>query len=160
MQKNAWTYTMAGTVFAAVTVMLHWLQVQKIFDPETGLPTLHAPITTLLVVVLVLVAAALWWLSGRMKTDCAPEEPEDALALPHRETGWILIAAAALAALGSAYLFFKEDSTLMKAAALLGILSAPVLAMMPQIPRWGGFGAALSVLPLLFFCLWLVVFYK
>ena len=142
MQKNAWTYTMAGTVFAAVAVMLHWLQVQKIFDPETGLPTLHAPITTLLVVVLVLVAAALWWLSGRMKTDCAPEEPEDALALPHRETGWILIAAAALAALGSAYLFFKEDSTLMKAAALLGILSAPVLAMMPQIPRWGGFGAA------------------
>lgn len=134
MQKNAWTYTMAGTVFAAVAVMLHWLQVQKIFDPETGLPTLHAPITTLLVVVLVLVAAALWWLSGRMKTDCAPEEPEDALALPHRETGWILIAAAALAALGSAYLFFKEDSTLMKAAALLGILSAPVLAMMPQIP--------------------------
>ena len=109
MQKNAWTYTMAGTVFAAVAVMLHWLQVQKIFDPETGLPTLHAPITTLLVVVLVLVAAALWWLSGRMKTDCAPEEPEDALALPHRETGWILIAAAALAALGSAYLFFKED---------------------------------------------------
>ena len=84
---------MAGTVFAAVAVMLHWLQVQKIFDPETGLPTLHAPITTLLVVVLVLVAAALWWLSGRMKTDCAPEEPEDALALPHRETGWILIAA-------------------------------------------------------------------
>ena len=160
MQKNAWTYTMAGTVFAAVAVMLHWLQVQKIFDPETGLPTLHAPITTLLVVVLVLVAAALWWLSGRMKTDCAPEEPEDALALPHRETGWILIAAAALAALGSAYLFFKEDSTLMKAAALLGILSAPVLAMMPQIPRWGGFGAALSVLPVLFFCLWLVVFYK
>ena len=69
-------------------------------------------------------------------------------------------AAAALAALGSAYLFFKEDSTLMKAAALLGILSAPVLAMMPQIPRWGGFGAALSVLPVLFFCLWLVVFYK
>ena len=68
--------------------------------------------------------------------------------------------AAALAALGSAYLFFKEDSTLMKAAALLGILSAPVLAMMPQIPRWGGFGAALSVLPVLFFCLWLVVFYK
>ena len=70
------------------------------------------------------------------------------------------IAAAALAALGSAYLFFKEASTLMKAAALLGILSAPVLAMMPQIPRWGGFGAALSVLPVLFFCLWLVVFYK
>ena len=98
MQKNAWTYTMAGTVFAAVAVMLHWLQVQKIFDPETGLPTLHAPITTLLVVVLVLVAAALWWLSGRMKTDCAPEEPEDALALPHRETGWILIAAAENAA--------------------------------------------------------------
>ena len=31
---------------------------------------------------------------------------------------------------------------------------------MPQIPRWGGFGAALSVLPVLFFCLWLVVFYK
>ena len=160
MQKNAWTYTMTGTVFAAAAVMLRWLQVQMIFDPETGLPTLHAPITTLLIAVLVLVAAALWWLSGRMKTDCAPEEPEDALAQPHRETGWILIAVAALAAIGSAYLFFKEENTLMKAAALLGILSAPVLAMLPQLPRWGGFGAALSVLPVLFFCLWLVVFYK
>ena len=83
MQKQAWTYTMAGTVFAAAAVMLRWLQVQTIFDPETGLPTLHAPITTLLVAVLILVTAALWWLSGRMKTDCAPEEPEDALALPH-----------------------------------------------------------------------------
>ena len=151
---------MTGTVFAAAAVMLRWLQVQMIFDPETGLPTLHAPITTLLIAVLVLVAAALWWLSGRMKTDCAPEEPEDALAQPHRETGWILIAVAALAAIGSAYLFFKEENTLMKAAALLGILSAPVLAMLPQLPRWGGFGAALSVLPVLFFCLWLVVFYK
>ena len=59
MQKNAWTYTMAGTVFAAAAVMLRWLQVQTIFDPETGLPALHAPITTLLVAVLVLVAAAL-----------------------------------------------------------------------------------------------------
>ena len=98
--------------------------------------------------------------SSREGYDCAPAEPEDALALPHRETGWILTAVAALAAFGSVYLFFKEDSTLMKAAALLGILSAPVLAMMPQIPRWGGFGAALSVLPVLFFCLWLVVFYK
>ena len=48
MQKNAWTYTMTGTVFAAAAVMLRWLQVQMIFDPETGLPTLHAPITTLL----------------------------------------------------------------------------------------------------------------
>ena len=132
---------MTGTVFAAAAVMLRWLQVQMIFDPETGLPTLHAPITTLLIAVLVLVAAALWWLSGRMKTDCAPEEPEDALAQPHRETGWILIAVAALAAIGSAYLFFKEENTLMKAAALLGILSAPVLAMLPQLPRWG-IGAA------------------
>ena len=160
MQKQAWIYTMAGTVFGALTVMLRWLQVQMIFDEETGLPTLHAPITTMLVAALLIVAAALWWLSGRMKTDCAPAEPEDALALPHRETGWILTAVAALAAFGSVYLFFKEEDTLMKAAALLGLLSAPVLAMLPQLPRWGGFGAALSVLPVLFFCLWLVVFYK
>lgn len=160
MQKKAWIYTMAGTVLAAFTVMLRWLQTQTVFDAETGLPTLHAPLTTMLVAALLLAAAALWWLSGRMGADNAPEEPEQALALPHRETGWILIATAALAAIGSAYLFFTEDGTLMKAAALLGILSAPVLAMMPQLPRWGGFGAALSVLPVLFFCLWLVVYYK
>ena len=36
MQKQAWTYTMAGTVFAAAAVMLRWLQVQTIFDAETG----------------------------------------------------------------------------------------------------------------------------
>lgn len=160
MQKYAWTYTMAGTVFSAVVVMLRWLQVQTIFDAETGLPQLNAPITTMLVASLILIAAALWWMSGRMKTDWAPEEPEDAFAQPHRETGGILIAVAILAAVGSLLLFFSEESTLMKAAALLGLLSAPVLAMLPHLPRWGGFGAALSVLPVLFFCLWLVVFYK
>ena len=160
MQKNAWTYTMAGTVFAAVAVMLHWLQVQKIFDPETGLPTLHAPITTLLVVVLVLVAAALWWLSGRMKTDCAPEEPEDALALPHRETGWILIAAAALAALRLGVPLLQGGQHAYEGR---GAAWHPVRARTRHDaadPPLGGFGAALSVLPVLFFCLWLVVFYK
>lgn len=160
MQKRAWTYTMAGTVFAAVTVMLRWLQVQMVFDAETGLPTLHAPITTLLVAALLIVAAVLWWMSGKMRTDCAPEEPEDALALPHREAGWILTAVAVLAAVGSLYLFFTEADTMMKVAALLGLLAALVLAVLPQLPRWGAFGAALSVLPVLFFCLWLVVFYK
>ena len=151
---------MAGTVLSAFTVLLRWLQVQTVFDSETGLPTLHAPITTMLVITLLAVAAVLWWLAGRMKTDLAPEEPEDALALPHKETGWLLAAAAVLTALGSAYLFFTEDSTLMKAAALLGFLSAPVLAMLPMLPRWGGFGAALSIFPVIFYCLWLVVCYK
>ena len=160
MQKKAWTYTMAGTVCAAVVVIFRWLQVQTVFDEETGLPTLHAPLTTMLVAVLLAVAALLWWLSGRMNADHAPEEPEEAFAVTHRETEWLLVAVAAVAALGSVYLFFTEDGTLMKAAALLGLLSAPVLAVMPQLPKWGGFGAALSVIPVIFYSLWLVVYYK
>jgi hypothetical protein len=160
MQKKAWTYTMAGTVCGAVAVIFRWLQVQTVFDEETGLPTLHAPLTTMLVVVLIAVAALLWWLSGRMHADWSPEEPEDAFALAHRETGWLLVAAAAVTAFGSVYLFFTEDDTLMKTAALLGLLSAPVLAVMPQLPKWGGFGAALSVIPVIFYSLWLVVYYK
>ena len=49
---------------------------------------------------------------------------------------------------------------LLRITALLGLLSAAVLALTPSLPRWSGFGCFLSVIPVVFFCLWMVAFYK
>ena len=42
MQKNAWTYSMAGAVLGTFGLLLRWLQCEIIFD-ETGLPVKSAP---------------------------------------------------------------------------------------------------------------------
>ncbi len=160
MQKQAWLFSMTATVLGAFGVLLRWLQCETIFDAETGLPVRGAFISYLLVVVLIAFVAGLWWLAGKMNLDGAREEPEDALALPCRETGWALTAAAVVAGGGAILMFFTKNDMLLRITALLGLLSAAVLAMTPSLPRWGGFGAFLSVIPVVFFCLWMVVFYK
>ena len=160
MQREAWTYSMTATVLGAFGVLLRWLQCEIIFDEVTGLPVKNAPVSYFLVLFLFAVAAGLWWLSGRMSVHRSSEEPEEALKSPNREVGILLAVAAVAVALGAVWMFLKEDSTLMRVTALLGLLSAPVLAMMPSLPRWGGFGAVLSLIPVVFFSLWIVTFYK
>ena len=160
MHKQAWLYSMTAMVLGAFGVLLRWLQCQTIFDAETGLPTQGAFVSYLLVIVLAGFAAGLWWLAGKMDLTGAREEPEDALAMPARPLGWLLTGAAVLAGGGAALMFIMETSMLLRITALLGLLSAAVLAMVPSLPRWGGFGALLSVVPVVFFCLWMVVFYK
>ncbi|MBQ7737715.1 MAG: hypothetical protein IJT62_07780 [Oscillospiraceae bacterium] len=160
MQKEAWTYGIAATVLGALGMLLRWLQRQIIFEEETGLPIKNAPISVVFVVFLILAAAGLWWLSGRLSWENAPQEPEDALAQPFRVVSVLLAAAGFAAGAGAAYMFLTETSLLLRVAALLGLFCAPVLALTPSLPRWGGFGTLLAVLPVLFFSFWLVLFYR
>lgn len=160
MQKQAWIYTIAASVLGALSLLLRWLQCQSIFDAETGLPAAGAGVSVLVTLMLLLTAAALWWLSGRVSPRLDPWEPEAALRLPNRLTGGLMAAAGVLAALGCAVMFFTERSLFMRSTALVGLFSAAALGLYPSLPRWGNFGAALSVVPVVFFSLWLTAFYR
>lgn len=159
MQKEAWTFSLAGTVLGAFGLLLRWLQCQIIFD-ESGLPAKNSPASWVMVIYLIAAAAALWWLSGRTTPQEPPVEPEQAFSRSNRDTGIFLAIGALAAGLGAAYMFLKGNDTLFRITALLGILSAPALALYPSLPRWGGFGAGLSLVPVVFFSLWLVIFYR
>lgn len=160
MQKKAWIYAIAITVLGAFGGLLRWLQCEMIFDEITGLPQKDAGISTVLTVYLILTVGALWWLSGYVTARCGEGDPEGALNIFSRVINILLIAASVVAGLGGAYMFLVEHSTMLRVAALLGILSATLPALYPALPRWGGFGAFLSLLPVAFFSLWLVTFYK
>ena len=160
MQRQAWIYTISAAVLGALDLLFRWLQCQSIFDPETGLPTPRAGLSTLVVVLLVLTVVVLWRLSGRLSPELTMPEPEEALRLPNRVVGALMTGAGVLAALGAVVMFFTESSMFMRLTALLGLFSAVVLSFYPSLPKWGGFGAALSLVPVLFFSLWLVSFYR
>ena len=159
MRKEAWTYALAGTVPGGFGLFLRWLQCQIIFD-ETGLPARNAPVSWLLVIYLAAMVAALWWLSGRYTPGEVPLEPEEAFACTTGQTGLFLGMGAVAVGLGAALMFLRGESMILRIIALLGILSAPVIGMFPSLPRWGGFGAGLGLIPAVFFSLWLVMFYK
>ena len=142
MQKEAWTYSITGAALGAFALLLRWQQREMIID-ETGLPLSSAPISILLIGFLAASGAALWVLAGRLGGSRSPEEPEDALAV-HSPIPTIFLAIAGAAAL----------------SALVGVIAAAVLVLYPSLPRWGEFGAWLSLVPVVFFSLWLVVSYK
>ena len=159
MQKNAWTYSLAGAVLGTFGLLLRWLQCQIIFD-ETGLPVKNAAVSWLLVAFIAVMTAVLWWLSGRMEAQNVSAEPEEAMADATREAKLLLALGAAAILLGSGVMFLRMDETVFRIAALAGLLSAPVMLLYPSLNRWGGFGAGLSVLPVAFFSLWMISFYK
>lgn len=159
MQKEAWTYAIAGTVMGAFGGLLRWLQCEMIFD-EAGLPVKGAGISAGLVFYLLYMPAVLWLLSRRVTARAGDVDPETALSATGRVTNVLLIASSAIAGLGAAYMFFTESSLFMRLTALLGLLAAILPALYPSLSRWGGFGAFLSLLPVFFFSLWLVAFYK
>ena len=160
MQNHAWKYSMTATVLAALTVLVRWLQCETVFDEE-GLAQPQALLSWVMTITLIAAAAVLWWLSGRMtKAGVSSQEPETALAKPNREIGALLIAAAAVALIGTALLFLGEAGLMMRLTALLGLLAVLTPAALPHLSRWGGFGAFLSVIPVVFFSLWLIIFYK
>ena len=148
---------MAGTVLGAFGLLYNG---ENIYDEASGLPLANKPVSYLVVLYLAAMTAVLWWLSGRMGAELGSEEPEKAMAETGRLVNVLLVIAALAVGGGSALMFLKETSVLMRATALLGILSAFVLANYPTLSRWGGFGAALALLPVIFFSLWIVIFYK
>ena len=159
MQKEAWTYSLTGAILGAFALLLRWLQREMIMD-ESGLPVAHAPVSVLLVLFLIAAGAGLWILAGRLGGDRTAAEPEDALRVSS-PIPTILLGLAGAAALGGALLTVVEaNSVLLRVAAMLGLLSAAALVLYPSLPRWGGFGALLSLLPVVFFSLWLIVCYK
>lgn len=151
---------MSATVMGAFGVLLRWLQCEAIFPDDSGLPVEGAPISGLVILALAGFTLVLWWLSGRLPVACAPKEPEDALAASGREIRGLLLAASVVTGVGGLLLFFRGEDTLVRLAGLAGFLAAPMLAMYPYLPRWGGMGAFLSIVPVAFFALWLVGFYK
>ena len=160
MQKEAWTYSMAGTVLGAFGLLLRWLQWEIIYDEVSALPTANRPISSIVVLYLGAMTLGLWWLSGKMSVDMASDDPDKAMAVTGRLVTVLLIIAALAAGAGSALLFLQEEGLMLRIAALLGILSAFVLANYPSLSRWGGFGAGLALVPVIFFSLWIVTFYK
>ena len=160
MQKEAWTYTMTAMILGAGGLMIRWLQCESVFDKETGLPVQGAALSVIMGIVLVMIAAVLWWLSGRVGCAGSSGEPEEALARPNKEVAFLIVFAAVICGAGSLLMFFTESTILMRIVALLGLLAAFCFAATLFLPGWGGFGALLSVIPVLFQALWLVLFYK
>lgn len=160
MQRQAWIFTITASVLGALDLLFRWLQCQSIFDPETGLPTPGAPLSAIVVVMLILTVGVLWWLAGRVSPELGQPEPEESLHLPNRLTGGLMAAAAVLAAAGAMVMFFSRDGIFLRSIALLGLVSAVVLGLFPLLPRWGAVGAGISVIPTVFFSLWLVTFYR
>ena len=150
---------MAGTVLGAFGLLVRWLQCEIIFD-ESGLPVKNAPVSWLLVLYMAAMTAVLWWLSGRMEAHRVSAEPEEAMGADTREARALLALGALAIGLGAGVMFLRMDEIIFRIAALAGILSAPVMALYPSLNRWGGFGAGLSVLPVAFFSLWMISFYK
>ena len=159
MQKQAWTYSLTGAVLGAFALLLRWLQGEMIID-ETGLPVKGAAISVLLVVFLFTAAAALWVLAGRLGAERSSAEPEEALAVTNPVPTVLLALAGAAALAGALLLVVEAESLFLRVTALLGVLAAAALSLYPSLPRWGGFGAGLALLPVVFFALWLVEGYK
>ncbi|MBR6115477.1 MAG: hypothetical protein IKQ10_09965 [Oscillospiraceae bacterium] len=160
MRKEAWTYSLTGAILGAFGLLLRWLQWQMIYEEETGLPIQNAPVSYLLVVFLIAAAAGLWVLSGRLGADHSAAEPEQAMAITNRIVGVLLAVAALAAGAGALLMVLTEESFVMRFAALLGVVAAAVLALYSSLSRWGGFGAFLSLVPVIFFSVWIVIFYK
>lgn len=160
MRKEAFTYCVAVVITGAFGLLLRWLQCSMIFKEGSDLAVAGAPVSYLMSIVIVLIPLFLWRLSRSTGMAKATREPDAALARPHMAVSALLGVAALVAALGAVLLFFQADSLSLKAAALLGLLAAPVLMLYPSLPNWGGVGAAFSLVPVAFYAVWMIVIYK
>ena len=131
MQKNAWIYTIAASVAGALSLLFRWLQLQSVFDETTGLPTKGAGLSALVILVLAATAAGLWWLSGKLSPDMELE-PEAAFERPNRLCGLLMYGAGAIAALGCAAMFFREETLFMRILALVGFAASLAINAVSQ----------------------------
>ena len=160
MQKESWQHTLIAVVFSAVCLMLRWLQNMIVYDAQTQLPASGSALSWLLAILYAVSAAVLFLAARRFRRVYMPTEPEEALAEAPKLLLGLLGAAGLGAAFGCVLLYFTGGGTAMRITALLGLLAVPALLLFPLLPRWGGLGAALSLAPVLFFSVWLVVAYR
>lgn len=151
---------MTSVILGALCILLRWLQTMNVIEEETGLPMQGAALSWILAVVVAVAVAIIWFLSRQLLRDYASTEPELALADPPQALNGALVLVGFVTLVGSAVLFFSGGNIFVRIAALLGILSAPALMFYTSLPHWGGLGAFLSLLPVFFFCYWLVVIYR
>ena len=160
MQKQAWIQSMTSVGLGAVCVLLRWLQNMNVFDAETGLAAPHHTLSILLALVMAGSALALWIMNRALRGASSSEDPEKAMAEVPMPLTALIVCAGILAAGGAVLSFFLGVSTVNKVTALLGLVAVTGLVFFPFLNRWGGFGAFLSLTPVIFFSVWFVVAYR
>ncbi|MCQ2439973.1 MAG: hypothetical protein MJ074_09445 [Oscillospiraceae bacterium] len=160
MQKQAWIHSLAPITLGAVCVLLRWLQNMNVFDAETALAVPHHPLSVLLALLLLFSALALRFLNHMLRDASAAEEPEKAMTVLPQPLAAVIAMAGLIAAGGCVLSFFTGVGVVARLTALLGLLSVPALLLFPYLHRWGALGAWLSLNPVAFFSVWLVVAYR
>ena len=160
MQKQAWTHSLTAVGLGAVSVLLRWLQNLNVFDPETGLASPGHTLSLLLALLLIGSAIGLWVMNRTLRFAMASEDPEKAMAVTPMPLTAVIVSAGVITAGGAVLMFFTSAAVEVRLTALLGLLSVSALLFFPYLHRWGGFGAFLSLCPIAFFSVWLVVAYR
>lgn len=160
MRKQAWVNTLTALILSAFIVMLRWLQNMNVFEEDTGLALRGSTLSVILLLTVCVGVVAVALLCRSLRKCAAPTEPEEAFAEVPKLIYIVLGMAAFAAAVGSVLYFLLNTSVPMRAAGLMALLSVPALLLYPLLPRWGGLGAYMSLLPVFAFSLWLVVAYR
>ena len=160
MQKQAWIHSMTAVGLGAVCVLLRWLQNMNAFEPETGLGVPGHALNGLMALALLGSALGLWLLNRSLRTAMASEDPEKAMLDCPLPLTAVIVSGGIIAMGGAVLFYFTGVGTVAKMTALLGLFSVSALLLFPSLHRWGGFGAFLSLCPVLFFSVWLVVAYR
>ena len=160
MQKQAWAHPLTAVGLGAVCALLRWLQNMNVFEPETGLAIPGHTLSALLALLLIGSAVGLWLQNRTLRSAMAPEDPEKAMTLVPMPLTALIISAGVVVAGGGVLMYFTGAGTVAKLTALLGLLSVSALLFFPFLQHWGGLGAFLSLCPVAFFSVWLVVAYR
>lgn len=160
LRKNPWVYSVATILLGALGLIFHWLQVTVLFTDESGLGIKNSLTSWAVVIVLTAIAVAVVILARMLPEDSTPDDPERSLVSPNGGCTLLLGVAGAIAGAGSLMMFFTETAVSLRVAGLMGLLAAPSLMFLPQLPRWGKLGIAVSLFPTVFFSAWLLLFYR
>jgi len=165
LKKTAFICGYAG-VTGAIGAMLRWIQLTAIVE-DSGSLLRSSPVSTVLIIYLIAAAVGLLILIRGLNTDGAPRLWREALC----SSNILYVAAAAvlalLTAIGAALLFVKAAETsqpglerILSLGALATAFCYLAVAVGPKKDSDGSLLCAAAVIPVLFFCFWLIVAYK
>ena len=159
MQKKMLLCCGAAGVFGSFGLFARWLQVMSVFEEDTGLARRGAPQSLAVLVICVVAVFALALAVRYLKDYRIGARPQEAMAHSSKIYPLLMLLAGLLMAAGSLLRLVNAD-TPTRILAIWGVASAFAYAYFPVAPRREGTGSALSILVVLFFCFWLVVFYR